>query len=48
MVLCDKEDGEVIGFFADPGDGIHDITVAPNGDVIVGLLSGGLTRFTRV
>jgi hypothetical protein len=39
--------GEVMGFFAEPGNGIHDISYSPNGDIIVGLLSGSLTKFTK-
>jgi hypothetical protein len=39
--------GEVIGFFGEPGDGIHDITYSPNGDIVVGLLSGSVSKFTR-
>jgi DNA-binding beta-propeller fold protein YncE len=39
--------GDMIGFFEEPGEGIHDITVVPNGDVIVGLLSGGVSKFTK-
>jgi hypothetical protein len=30
---------EVIGFSAEAGDGIHDITYSPNGDIIVELLA---------
>jgi hypothetical protein len=37
----------VLGFFAEPGSGIHDISYSPNGDIIVGLLSGSLTKFTK-
>ena len=39
--------GEVRGLFAKPGDGIRDISYSPNGDIIVGLLSGSLTKFTK-
>ena len=34
--------GKVLGFFTEPGNGIHDITYSPNGDIVVGLLSGSL------
>ena len=40
--------GEVLGFFEDPGRGIHAITYSPNGDVIVGLLSGSVSKFARL
>ena len=39
--------GNIIGFFDEPGEGIHDITVAPNGDIIVGLLSGGISKYKK-
>jgi DNA-binding beta-propeller fold protein YncE len=39
--------GKVLGFFEEPGDGIHDIAYSPNGDIIVGLLSGSVKKFTK-
>ena len=42
-----KTSGEIIGFFEALGEGIHAITVAPNGDIIVGLVSGGVSKYTK-
>jgi len=45
--------GRVVGFFGTPGDGYgqlstaHDITVAPNGDILVAQLSGRAQLFTK-
>ncbi len=39
--------GEVLGFFTEPGNSIHDITYSPNGDIIVGMLRGSVSKFTR-
>jgi DNA-binding beta-propeller fold protein YncE len=39
--------GEILGFFDEPGNGIHDITYSPNGDIFVGLLSGSVSKFSR-
>jgi DNA-binding beta-propeller fold protein YncE len=39
--------GEVLGFFGEPGASIHDISSSPNGDIIAGMLSGSLTKFSK-
>ena len=39
--------GEILGFFAVPGAGIHAVTVAPNSDLYVGLVSGSVSKFTK-
>jgi DNA-binding beta-propeller fold protein YncE len=46
-------EGNVLGFFGEPGDGVgqlttaHDIVYSPNGDIVVGHLDGRVQKFTR-
>ncbi|MDF1514129.1 MAG: peptidyl-alpha-hydroxyglycine alpha-amidating lyase family protein [Anaerolineae bacterium] len=39
--------GDIIGFIREPGDGIHVISVAPQGDIFVALMSGTVSRYAR-
>jgi peptidylglycine monooxygenase len=39
--------GQVLGFFREPGGGLHAITCSPNGDIVVGLLSRSVSKFSK-